>query len=335
MRAFAFLIALMVLGLAAFSGAVAGAGPVALSGHVQHSDGTPFAGVEITIHDLDRNINVSNVLTVADGDFSETVAEGSYSVAAYRSTYSANVSYTGLSSPTSDLVFTMNPVGTVSGHVTDGNSTLTGVLVVLSNKTTSYSAYTNSPFGQFTIENVTAGTYIAHASKDGFDSGSGIYPDPVVVTQGGQVDLNFTLTEVVNQPIKLSGKVTANGEPLQGVKVVLSPVEGADTTVTTDAQGNYEFKGVIPGQYELLFSKSGYIGSSQKVTLEPLKEKSLDVVMKKDTLPGNAGFLMDYDLAHSLMILALGLALFTTLTALFIRYRAGSKPEILENEEDD
>jgi hypothetical protein len=43
---------------------------------------------------------------------------------------------------------------------------------------------------------------------------------------------------------------------------------------------------------------------------------------------------MDYDLSHSLMIVALGLALFTTLTALFIRYRAGSKPEILENEED-
>jgi hypothetical protein len=34
------------------------------------------------------------------------------------------------------------------------------------------------------------------------------------------------------------------------------------------------------------------------------------------------------------MIVALGLAVSTTLAALFIRYRAGNKPEILEKEDD-
>jgi hypothetical protein len=335
MRSPALLVALLVLGLAVFSGSVAGAGPVVLSGHVEHLDGQPFAGAHIVIYDTDANVAVSSVLTDANGNFSQSAADGRYTVSASYPAYGTNISYSGISSSTSDLDFALYEIqGTVVGSVTDGNTTLKGVNVTLSNSLNSYSTFTKS-LGRFTIENVTAGTYIAYASMDGYDSGSGIYPDPVVVTKGGMVELNFTLTELINQPAKLGGKVTFNEEPLQGVKVVLSPLEGADRAVYTDAQGNYTFGAVTPGEYELLLSKSGYIGTSQKITLEPLKEKSVDVNMKKDSLPGNSGFLMDYDLSHSLMILALGLALFTTLTALFIRYRAGRKPEILETEDDE
>ncbi len=332
----ALLLALLVLGLVASSGVVAGAGTVVLSGHVQNLDGLPFEGARITILNTITNVTLSSILTNSNGDFSsQTLAAGNYTVSATYPLYNANVTYSGLSSSASNLDFSLYEVqGTVIGQVTDGNTTLSGVKVILSNSVANFSALSTAPLGQFTIENVTSGTYIAHAVKDGYDGVSGIYPDPVVVSRGSMVELNFTLTELANQEAQLSGKVTYDGDPLSGVKVVLSPLEGTDIMTTTDAQGSYTFKSVTAGQYELLLSKSGYIGTSQKVVLEPLKEKNVDVAMKKDTLPGNAGFLMDYDLAHSLMIVALGLALVTTLGALFIRRRARNKPEILENEED-
>ncbi len=331
----ALLIALLVLGLVAASGVVAGAGPVVLSGHVQHPNGLPFEGATITIHNVDSNVTLPPIITDSNGDYaSETLAAGNYTVTATYPLYKANVTYAGLSSSASAVDFTLYEVGTVTGQVTDGNGTLSDVKITLINGTTKFTTLSTSKLGRFAMENVTAGTYVAYAVKDGYDVVSGIFPKSVVVSKGSTVDLIFNLTELANQPGQLGGKVTYDGEPLSGVKVVLAPAEGTDITTTTDAQGSYVFKGVTAGQYEVLFSKSGYVGSSQKVVLEPLKEKNLDVSLKKDSLPGNSGFLMDYDLSHSLMIVALGLALFTTLAAMFIRYRAGNKPEILENEDE-
>ena len=331
----ALLIALLVLGLVAASGVVAGAGPVVLSGHVQHPDGLPFERATITIHDSVINVIRSSIQTDSNGNYtSQTLIAGTYTVTATYSLYKANVTYTGLSASASAVNFTLYEVGTVTGQVTDGNNTLSDVKITLINGTAIFTALSAPQLGRFAMENVTAGTYVAYAVKDGYDVISGIFPGPVEVSKGSMVDLNFTLTALANQTAQLGGKVTYEGEPLSGVKVVLAHAEGIDNTTTTDAQGSYIFKGVTAGQYELLISKSGYVGTSQKVVLEPLKEKNIDVSMKKDSLPGNSGFLMDYDLAHSLMIVALGLALFTTLAAMFIRYRAGNKPEILENEDE-
>jgi large repetitive protein len=332
----ALLIALLVLGLVAASGVAAGAGPVVLSGHVQHPSGLPFVGANITVRNVDTNSTLSPILTDASGNYTTpTLAAGTYAVTASYPHYNANTTYSGLSSSSSAVDFTIYEIlGTVTGQVTDGNTTLSGVRITLTNGTANFTALSTAPLGRFTMENVTEGAYTAYAVKDGYDGVSGIYPGPVVVSKGSTVELNFTLTALANQPAQLGGTVNFDGEPLSGVKVVLAQQGGTSLTITTDAQGNYLFKGVTAGQYEVLFSKSGYVGTSQKVTLEPLKEKNVDVTMKKDALPGNSGFLMDYDLAHSLMIVALGLALFTTLAALFIRYRAGNRPEILETEDE-
>ena len=329
-------IGMLLLGLVAGSGAIAtaGAGPVTLSGHVQDADGLPFEGVNITIFDTENEIALSPELTDEDGNFSVTLGPGSYSVSATYKLHNANTSYTGLSDSADDLDFTMSEAkATITGYVTDGLSTLYDVKVTLSNSTVSFSSYSTSPYGRYVIENVTAGTYIAIAEKDGYEDK--VYPDPVAVTPGEVLFLNYTLTALANRPAHLTGTVTYDGDPVQGVKVVLSPLDGSeDIIATTDANGFYNFTRVTAGQYDLMLTKSGFVGSSQRVTLSAGQEVDKDIVLKKDSLPGTSGFLLDYDLAHSLMIVALGFALFTTFTALFIRYRAGSKPEILENEED-
>lgn len=57
---------------------------------------------------------------------------------------------------------------------------------------------------------------------------------------------------------QLAGKVTADGSPLQGVRVVLSYKGDGIAEATTGADGAYSFKELNPDQYDLSFFKTGY-----------------------------------------------------------------------------
>jgi hypothetical protein len=118
---------------------------------------------------------------------------------------------------------------------------------------------------------------------------------------------------------------------LAEVKVVLAPIAGEELVTTTDGGGNYTFDKVPAGDYVLRTSKDGYIPVEKELTIEPLKGMVQDVTMKRNTLPGNTGFILDYDLSHSLMVVALGLALFISAAALIIRLRI-KRPEVVEKE---
>jgi hypothetical protein len=307
-------------------------GSIDLSGHVQDVHGAPLEGVAINIWSMSSNQTVI-VHTDANGNFSDSMTPDVYSIWAEMGTYRANTTYLGISAPTTALNFTMYGLGTVSGYVSDGNSTLVGVKITLKSNQEEYSTYSTKDRGEFSIYNVTEDDYLATAEKIGYNKGT--YAVPLKVERGKNVQLNFTMSEIADKSAQLTGQVMFDNQPVEGVKVSMVPLEGDALVTYTDAQGNYQFKGVAPGQYQLIMAKSGYIGTSQKVTLQILDVKAVDVVLKKDTLPGNAGFFLDYDLAHSLMIVALGLALLTTITALFVRNRGRKKPEMLEKNEDN
>jgi hypothetical protein len=333
MKLKALLLIALLLGSIAVSGTVAGADMIELNGHVHDVHGAPLEGAAITIWSTTTNHTVDTIYSDANGNFSYSLPSGIYSIWAEIDTYRTNTTYPRISASTDHLNFTMYGLGMVSGFVTDGNTTLPGVKVTLKNSQEEFTAYTSSPWGYFSIENVTAGEYIATAEKLGYSKST--YIDPVTVEQAQTFELNFTMSEVTDKSAQLTGQVMFDNQPVEGVKISLVPLGGDALVTYTDAQGNYQFKGVAPGQYQLIMAKSGYIGTSQKVTLQILDVKAVDVVLKKDTLPGNAGFFLDYDLAHSLMIVALGLALLTTITALFVRNRGRKKPEMLEKNEDN
>jgi len=147
--------------------------------------------------------------------------------------------------------------------------------------------------------------------------------------------IDLTLDASSNFYGGLSGRVVYNGNPLQGVKVMLSAEGKANQVTSSDSDGNYTFNQVPPGAYELLLSKNGYVGTSYSVNISPLTQITQDASLKRDSLPGTSGFVRDFDLSHSLMVIGLVLALTVSLVSLLIMRRIRGRPELLEKEEPE
>ncbi|MDW5561679.1 MAG: carboxypeptidase-like regulatory domain-containing protein [Methanomassiliicoccus sp.] len=333
MRWPALVLAFMLVSIALLAGSAQAADTLTISGKVTNISGVALSGVTITIRNLTSD-DTHIVTTDTSGRFSHSTAPGNYSVTATYNGYRANVTYAGVDRTSANIDFTMYEVlGTVTGQVTDGNTTLAGVLVTLTGVNASFSTVSSAPLGTYRIDNVTPGTYMVSASKEGYNTS--YHSELVTLVKGSVEEVSFTLAETTVQYAKLSGRVTFNGDPLEGVKVVLTPEEGADLVTVTDAGGNYSFSQVSPGDYIMYLSKDGYVTSEKKITMEPLKGLAADFSMKRNTLPGNSGFVLDYDLSHSMMILGLGLALMLTLASLILRQRIKSNPDLLAKEEEE
>jgi hypothetical protein len=332
MKRAALLVAFLLVSIALTAGTARAETTITIAGTVTGVNGLPFPGVTVTIRNTTTD-DTHIVTTDASGHYSHTTAVGNYSVSATYSAYRANTTYAGIDRSRSDVNFQMYEVlGTVTGQVTDGNTTLAGVTVTLTGANASFSAVSTAPLGAYRIDNVTPGTYMAYASKDGYNTS--YHKTVVTLTKGSVEEISFTLIETVVKYAKLSGRVTFNGDPLSGVKVILTPEEGADLVTVTDASGNYSFDRVPPGDYIIYLSKDGYVTSEKRVTMEPLEGWVQDFTMKRNTLPGNSGFILNYDLSHSLMILGLGLALMVTLASLLVRHRIKTDPDLMEKEEE-
>lgn len=325
MRPVVILLALLLVGTVLATSTVQAADTLTIGGTVVGVGGAPFPGVTVTIRN-ETTDDTHIVTTDSAGRYSHQVPSGSYSVTATVTAYRANVTYEGIDITRNDVDFTMSEVlGMVTGQVTDGSTTLSGVQVTLTGVNASFSALSTAPLGTYIIDNVTPGTYMVSASKLGYNTS---YHNELVTLEKGTVaEVSFTLEEVSGQYASLAGTVMYNNGPLDGVKVALTPAGGMEAlyTTTTDPNGNYTFERVLAGDYTLELTKDGYIPYSKELTLEQSKGVVQDVTMKRNTLPGNTGFILDYDLSHSLMIVGLGLALFITLTAVIIRLRIRDK----------
>ncbi len=334
MRASAFLVALLVVGIAVVPGMVAGADTITLSGHVERINGSPFQGVTISIRNTETDVSHAPVITNAGGNFEVSLPAGTYEISASYEGYMATTSYSNISTSASTLSFVLYEVlGTVTGQVTDGVSTLSNVTVSLFNSISNFSAQSTSPYGAFRVENITPGVYIIKAFKIGYNTT--VYPDPITIVKGSDVVIDLTLEAASNFYGGLSGRVVYNGSPLPGVKVMLSSEGMANQVTSTDDNGNYTFNQVPPGNYELLLSKNGYVGASYDVIISPLTQISQDASLKRDSLPGTSGFVRDFDLSHSLMVIGLVLALTVSLVSLLIMRRIRGRPELLEKEEPE
>ncbi len=333
MRASAVLVAVLVIGIALVPGAVAGANTITLSGHVERLNGNPFQGVTITIRNMDTNVSQAPVLTNAGGNFEATLTAGTYEVTASYEGYRAMTSYSGISASTSTLSFVLYEVlGTVKGQVTDGVTTISNVTVSLINSYSNFTAQSTAPYGTYQLENVTPGVYILMASKGGYNAS--VYPDPITIAKGSDLVIDLTLKASSNYYGGLTGRVEHNGNMLSGAKVTLS-AEGINQATTTDENGNYTFKQLSPGSYALMISKNGYVGVSYDVVIAPLSNIVQDASLERDSLPGTSGFVRDFDLSHSLMVVGLVLALSTSLVSLLIMRRIRGRPELLEREEQE
>jgi hypothetical protein len=228
-----------------------------------------------------------------------------------------------------DLDFTMTTnLGTVTGFVTNGTVPVTDAEVHLRNDENEYVAYSTIPLGRYDIVDVEPGTYVAFASMDGYQTN---YSElPVVVTGGQEIMLDFNLTE---EPATIFGRVVYGNNGVSDVRVDIE--SGPYTrTVYTDSMGNYSIVGIPMGEYQVGFSKDGYISQQFEVTLDPQVPRVLDVTLEKEADPGG-GFIPGFDLPHSLMVLGLACALITMVFAIVVRFRLEKRPDLLEREEEE
>ncbi len=284
-------------------------------------------------------INVSDGLTYssasnATGVFNISLPGGVYNISASRANYSSNVTYHEVvigPNSTVGINFTLNEIlGRVFGFITSGNISIGGVTVTLSNMEGNFTTQSELPFGQYSIDGVAPGVYVAKAEKSGYMPSNA--PFPVIVARGSNVQLNFSM-EV--QPARVYGIVKVGSSPEKDVTVQLLLGSVIVREAQTDSSGNYSFANLLSGEYQLHLSKDGLVERTIPVSLDSFEDKRVDPVMSRSPVEGLKGFIGDLDLTHSLMVVAMLVTVVIMAFAIYIRMRSIKKPDMLANEEDE
>jgi hypothetical protein len=215
-----------------------------------------------TSQPISANVSFSGGSTTADANgqyLFSGVAEGSYSVAATAAGYAsqgATVTVGPGAAVVQNLTLTPNPA-TIVGTITDASTNQP-----ISNATVSYggptSAATNSA-GQYTLSNVTEGSYTLVVNASGYASQS----KPVTVGPGATATVNAALAP---NPGTVTGTVTDSGtaQPISGATVS----DGA-TSTTTNANGLYTFSNLAEGSYAVSAVAPGYASQTVTTTVGP------------------------------------------------------------------
>lgn len=73
----------------------------------------------------------------------------------------------------------------------------------------------------------------------------------------------------------IRGKVVDNSESLTGVKILL---DGKETVVYTDFDGNFTIENVLAGEHTISFSLITY--NNKEISFDPSKENNLEVELQ-------------------------------------------------------
>lgn len=182
--------------------------------------------------------------------------------------------------------------GTIVGQVTSSNdgSAIANAAVSVGTPSGVISAVTDDG-GNYTLNNVPAGSQTVHASATHYISGSKM----VTVIEGGTVTANITLDTLPAGKANLHGYVlTKTSTPISGATVAA----GA-TSASTGSDGWYQMT-INAGSYAVQASKTGYASQTKDVTLSDGDSKeldfSLDVIINgglTGTVTGVSGLALD------------------------------------------
>ena len=299
---------------------------IEVRGTVRDIGKIPLSGITITaVSDSDPNV-VRTAVSV-NGTYVLTLQPGTYHITASSADYRSDSPYSHvtLTSSLSNINFEMTRrVGVVFGHVSNETGPIANATVsMVGAGSIVYSDKTNET-GDYRIENVRVGIYtISITAMMGGDL-------KIVEVAEGENLQNWNLTGQST----LRGVVRSGQQPMADVSVTISSGVYSHT-VTTSSDGRYEISNIPTGEYTVAFSKNGYQTSESPVDLRLPKYYTLDMEMERMGLPISEGFLSGYDLPHSLMIVALGMAVGTLIFALLVRHRFKKRPEMLNKEESD
>ena len=293
----------------------------AISGAVYHMDtGDPLQNASVAVAVEDYTIIV---VTDADGEYTvPNIPAGTYSLTVTLAGFNTSVIedievVSGITTEGVDVLLKEKPT-ILRGVVKAGTVLLVGANVSVVD-TDLYGI--SSIEGEYEIRNIPAGVYTVVASLQGYDNATILN---VQIDRGSELQLNINLTG------KLGGSLygivldRSTGDSLSGVRVTLLP----QRETITNINGEFQFTGLESGNYTLMFTLDGYrpiemgdipVGGENRtelgfINLEPIRQSF-------------GGFIFGFDLAHSMMILALFLTIVILALAVVLRIRSFEAPD--------
>ena len=255
-----------------------------ITGKVVLSDGNDPSGVTVTAKSLSDSSETYSAKAEADGSFNivDIRAEGRYQLTAscdgYSSYNSGSLSVV-MGEVTEVEEITLSSLsGSLSGTLKlDASLSHDGIKIVLSNDEASYEA-TSDVDGSFRIPAVSPGTYALTASCEGYIDRS---VTGIIVTQGQETRLEeLTLSQT---RLSLTGTIKLeDASDHSGVLVTLAKEGDGETlySAVTIADGTYSIGNIIPGEYVLTASRTGYSEYTTKVVLAAGRDYSEDATLK-------------------------------------------------------
>jgi len=177
--------------------------------------------------------------------------------------------------------------------------------------------------GSYEISNVSAGVYNVSASLNGYATNI----TRVTISAGTDLLLHLNLQVLPGSQllVRVTGSDTAAA--LVGVVITISGEGMEPQSQSTNIDGKFAFTGLVPGNYTLQLVKDGYKPIEMKdITVGEGQNRTLTLTM--DPLRGgDTGFIFGFDMAHSMMILALFLTIVILAMAVWLRIKTFQAPE--------
>ena len=265
-------------------------------GVVRNQIGSPIANASIEVRSARRPFLIARALTNSRGEYALKLAEGSYDLKARQQSFQdgnntvsvragsatradfelrqTRTSTTGTVVGTTTIGLLETRKGQLAGRVTDGNGKpLAEAIIALQRQRRTIT----DQDGNYTVAQLTPDSYRITVIKDGFTAeektidvrgGISTRQDFVLKTAGGgprQVGRLPNAGIVLARTGRIAGRVIdgKTGAPLAGVNVSMAD----QRTVTTRANGSYDFTNVAPGTYQVTARKSGFTEGQKSVTI--------------------------------------------------------------------
>jgi len=305
-----------------------------ISGHVYHSVlTTPLNNASVSIQVGSVTLTVAT--DIAGSYNISGVPEGLYAVAASKDGYNTETKTSvevtrGNRTEGVDFYMTEKPTR-LYGVVRSGTLLLVGVNVSLAGT----SLFTISGAdGSYEIRNLTTGEYTVTASATGYQTQT---IAGVVMMPGGEVQLNINMIGLPGGILRGIVYLANSLEPLTNVQVTIVDLRPQPVSRATNIYGEFEFAGLAAGNYTIHLEKGGYrpieIGKIRVTEGQPV-ELVLEMTPLREEFEG---FIFGFDMAHSMMILALFLTIVILAVAVYLRVRSfqtpGSAPAVYDEPE--
>jgi hypothetical protein len=294
-----------------------------ISGTVMHATTEdPIVGVNVSVRVEGVTPVTVTVASGADGRYYvPNIPAGTYSVTASlegfnTSTVTGIEVESGVATEDVDIYLEEKPTK-LWGIVRSGSILLVGANVSV--WATDFFSL-SSIEGKYEIDGIPAGIYTVEASLQGYLN---VTVAGVEVKRGAELTLNFNLTGL---PGGLYGVVvdSVTGSPLPGVKVTLLP----QRETITNINGEFEFTGLKEGNYTVRFALDGYRPVEiDSIVITHEETTQLGEIHLEKTRDSFGGFIFGFDLAHSMMILALFLTIVILALAVVLRIRTFESPD--------